>query len=200
MRWGLIPSFVPNALEKASSYKFATSNARAENILERPSYMDCIKHRRRCVVIAQGFYEWKQENGKKMPYYISIPGQDESLMLMAGIFSVNKEQTVIFRDPEDIFEWITPNLCSPTQVGYCDDPTCILVFQTVSYLQHLTDKLKAIELRIYPVTPLMNSTSFSSHQCVEPLDPFKPYFHFENFRNQILHIIESLRIFLKPRR
>lgn len=55
MRWGLIPSFVPNALEQASSYKFATSNARAENILERPSYMDCIKHRRRCVVIAQGY-------------------------------------------------------------------------------------------------------------------------------------------------
>lgn len=55
MLWGLIPSFVSNALEQASSgNKFATANARAENILERPSYMDCIKHRRRCVVVAQG--------------------------------------------------------------------------------------------------------------------------------------------------
>lgn len=56
MRWGLIPSFVPNALEQAkSSSKFATANARVENILERPSYMDCIKQQRRCVVIAQGY-------------------------------------------------------------------------------------------------------------------------------------------------
>nr|CUU98974.1 hypothetical transcript [Hymenolepis microstoma] len=67
---------------------------------------------------------------------------------------------VIFGDPEDIFEWIAPNLCSPTS--------------TVRCLQHLTEKLKGIELRIYPVTPLVNSTSFCSHQCVEPLDPSKP--------------------------
>ncbi|KAM3183782.1 hypothetical protein ACTXT7_009696 [Hymenolepis weldensis] len=190
MRWGLIPSFVPNALEQASSYKFATSNARAENILERPSYMDCIKHRRRCVVIAQGFYEWKQENRKKMPYYISVAGENEPLMFMAGVFSVNEEQTlfsysvitteavnemaklhdrmpVIFRDPEDIFEWIAPNQCSP--------------ISTVRYLQNLREKLKTIELKIYPVTPLMNSTSFDSHLCVEPLDPSKPVV--KNFPN-----------------
>ncbi|VDL59895.1 unnamed protein product [Hymenolepis diminuta] len=201
MRWGLIPSFVPNALEQASSYKFATSNARAENILERPSYMDCIKHRRRCVAIAQGyifryseafvrFYEWRQENRKKMPYYISVAGENEPLMFMAGVFSVNEEQTlfsysvittgavnemakvhdrmpVIFRDPEDIFEWIAPNLCSP--------------ISTVRYLQNLKEKLKTIELKIYPVTPLMNSTSFDSYQCIEPLDPSKPVV--KNFPN-----------------
>lgn len=55
MRWGLIPSFVSSSLGHTSSNKFATTNARAETILERPSYMDCIKHRRRCVVIAEGY-------------------------------------------------------------------------------------------------------------------------------------------------
>ncbi|KAM7542357.1 hypothetical protein Aperf_G00000006733 [Anoplocephala perfoliata] len=177
MRWGLIPSFVSNA----SSNRFATTNARAESILERPSYMDCIKHRRRCVIVAEGFYEWKQHNGKKIPYYISLTG--EPLMLMAGLFSVNKEQTmfsytvitteavnevaklhdrmpVLFKDPEDIFEWINPDLCSPVS--------------TVRYLRSLIDKLKTLELRIYPVTPLMNSTSFDCKQCIEPIDPLKP--------------------------
>lgn len=194
MLWGLIPSFVSNTLQQASSgNKFATTNARAENILERPSYMDCIKHRRRCVILAQGFYEWKKlEGGKKTPFFISLPGESEPLMLLAGFFSVNREKSlfsysiittgavnevanihdrmpVIFRDPEDIFEWINPELCSPVS--------------TVRFLQQLINKLKLLELKIYPVTPLMNSTSFDCPQCIEPLDHSKPCVYARSVRD-----------------
>ncbi|KAL5108055.1 Abasic site processing protein HMCES [Taenia crassiceps] len=147
MLWGLVPSFVSNSLKQASfGNKFATANARAENILQRPSYMDCIKHRRRCVVVAQGFYEWKRlEGGKKAPFFISLPA-----LLLQHLYMI-----VIFKDPEDIFEWINPELCSPVS--------------TVRFLQYLINKLELLKLKIYPVTPLMNSTSFDCPQCIEPL-------------------------------
>ncbi|CDS39525.1 protein of unknown function DUF159 [Echinococcus multilocularis] len=140
MLWGLIPSFVTNALQQASSgNKFATANARAENILERPSYMDCIKHRRRCVILAQGIITTRA---------------------VSEVANIHDRMPVIFRDPEDIFEWINPELCSPVS--------------TVRFLQQLINKLKLLELKIYPVTPLMNSTSYDCPQCIEPLDHSKP--------------------------
>ncbi|VDD82396.1 unnamed protein product [Mesocestoides corti] len=185
MRWGLIASFVPNAVQQASSSsKFATANARAEGILQRPSYRDSFKHGRMCVVVTQGFYEWaRHKTNKKQPYFACLPGESKPLVLMAGVFSVNKEQTlysysiitteavnemasihdrmpVIFSDPEDVFDWL--------------NSTGDSVGATLRLLQNLVSKLKTLQLQIHPVTPLMNSTAFDCHQCVEPLADLKP--------------------------
>src|SRR5690348_16532254 len=61
-RWGLIPSW---AKDPATGYKMI--NARAETVAEKPSYKRSMKGRR-CLVIADGFYEWKKTDGKKQPY------------------------------------------------------------------------------------------------------------------------------------
>ena len=61
-RWGLIPSW---SKDKAIGYKMI--NARAETIDEKPSFKTAFKSRR-CLIPANGFYEWKTlESGKKMP-------------------------------------------------------------------------------------------------------------------------------------
>jgi len=79
MRWGLIPSWV-----KDPETQSLLINSRAETIQEKPSFRSSFKSRR-CLVPADGFYEWtKRENGK-VPYWIHMT--DEGLFAFAGIWS-----------------------------------------------------------------------------------------------------------------
>jgi putative SOS response-associated peptidase YedK len=83
MHWGLIPSWVKST-EKAQELFAYGLNARAETIEEKPMFRDAWKQSA-CVIPASGFFEWKEVNKKKYPHYIQM--KDESVMLMAGIFS-----------------------------------------------------------------------------------------------------------------
>lgn len=76
-RWGLIPSWA-----KDLSIGNRMFNARAETVSEKPSFRNAYK-RRRCLVPANGFYEWRLENGRKQPYCCHI---DQQLFSMAGIW------------------------------------------------------------------------------------------------------------------
>ena len=62
-RWGLIPSW-----SKDASIANNLINARAETVDQKPSFKDAFK-KRRCLIVADGFYEWKREGNKKMPLY-----------------------------------------------------------------------------------------------------------------------------------
>jgi putative SOS response-associated peptidase YedK len=78
VRWGLIPSWVKDPR------KFALLiNARAEGIAEKPSFRAAIR-RRRCLVPADGFYEWRREGKSKRPYFIRARGGEP--MAFAGIW------------------------------------------------------------------------------------------------------------------
>jgi putative SOS response-associated peptidase YedK len=65
LRWGLVPFWA-----KDPSIGNRMINARAETVAEKPSYRAAYRHRR-CLVLADGFYEWHTEDGVKTPYYIS---------------------------------------------------------------------------------------------------------------------------------
>jgi len=66
LRWGLVPFW---AREPAIGNRMI--NARAETVAEKPSYRAAFKHRR-CIVLADGFYEWHREGDVKTPYFISL--------------------------------------------------------------------------------------------------------------------------------
>lgn len=66
MHWGLIPSW-----SKDPSIGSRMINARAETVAEKPSYRSAFK-RRRCLVVADGFYEWKKTEDGKQPYYLRL--------------------------------------------------------------------------------------------------------------------------------
>jgi putative SOS response-associated peptidase YedK len=77
MRWGLIPAWV------ADPRKFALLiNARSETVLEKPAFKNAIK-RRRCLVPADGYYEWQASGGRKQPYFIHR--RDGTLMGLAAL-------------------------------------------------------------------------------------------------------------------
>jgi putative SOS response-associated peptidase YedK len=78
MQWGLVPSW---AKDQKIGYKMI--NARSETILEKPSFRNAFKNRR-CLIIADGFYEWKTLGKTKIPIYIFL--KDKSPFAMAGIY------------------------------------------------------------------------------------------------------------------
>jgi len=66
LRWGLVPSWA-----KDPSIGNRMINARAETVAEKPSFRAAYR-RRRCVVLVDGFYEWRREGDVKTPYFISL--------------------------------------------------------------------------------------------------------------------------------
>jgi len=81
MRWGLLPHWARD--EKLS---FSTFNARSEDFTTKPAFRDAWKRGQRCLVITDGFYEWKKLNAKdKQPYAISMA--DGGQMVMAGLWA-----------------------------------------------------------------------------------------------------------------
>lgn len=65
-KWGFLPSW---AKEPAMAHKMI--NARAETIATKPAFRDAFR-RNRCLVVADGFYEWEKREKKKVPYYVRL--------------------------------------------------------------------------------------------------------------------------------
>lgn len=78
VRWGLIPSWVKDPREFA-----ALINARGETVADKPSFRGAMRHRR-CLVPADGFYEWTGEAGRKQPHLIRR--KDGGPMAFAGLW------------------------------------------------------------------------------------------------------------------
>ena len=78
MRWGLIPCWA-----KDSSFRATTINAVSETAAEKAAFREPLR-RRRCLIPANGFYEWKTVLGQKQPYHIGLA--DEGLFAFAGLW------------------------------------------------------------------------------------------------------------------
>ncbi|RMF97883.1 MAG: SOS response-associated peptidase [Gammaproteobacteria bacterium] len=78
LRWGLVPSW---AQDPAIGNRMI--NARAETVRSKPAFRAAFR-RRRCVILADGFYEWQARNGAKQPWYISAA--DGRPLAMAGLW------------------------------------------------------------------------------------------------------------------
>ncbi len=82
VRWGLVPFW---AKDLKIGYKMI--NARAETVAEKPSFRNAFR-KRRCLVPASGFYEWKGQAGEKQPYYITLK---DGPMTFAGLWGSWKD-------------------------------------------------------------------------------------------------------------
>jgi putative SOS response-associated peptidase YedK len=91
LRWGLIPSWAKDP--KIGSRMI---NARSETLAEKPAFRSAFR-RRRCVIFADGFYEWQaQDSGPKKPMYIQL--HDGQPFALAGLWEVWK--------PADSEDWL----------------------------------------------------------------------------------------------
>jgi putative SOS response-associated peptidase YedK len=86
MRWGLIPTWSQDRNVGAKMI-----NARSETAAVKPAYRDSMA-RRRCILPADGWYEWRREAGAKEPFYVT--NTDSSSLAMAGLWTA-------WRDPDE---------------------------------------------------------------------------------------------------
>ena len=78
VRWGLLPSWV-----KDPKTFTLLINARGESVIDKPAFRAAMK-RRRCLIPADGFYEWKPVAGRKQPYYVRL--KSGAPMALAGLW------------------------------------------------------------------------------------------------------------------
>ncbi|WP_295437670.1 SOS response-associated peptidase [uncultured Thiodictyon sp.] len=78
LRWGLVPAW-----SQGPDHRYTMINARAETLADRPAYRSALRERR-CLIPAEGFYEWQTQPGGKQPYLIRRGG--EQIFAMAGLW------------------------------------------------------------------------------------------------------------------
>ena len=119
MKWGLIPSW-----SKDETIGSKMINARSESLLENPSFQNLI-HQHRCVLITDGYFEWKKGNEGNQPFYISHP--EKKLLPMAGLWTtwessfsgIISSYTVITTNPQKAIAHIhnrMPVILNPSDI------------------------------------------------------------------------------------
>ena len=88
-RWGLIPFWIKDE-KQADEIKRMTLNARADTIFSKPSFREPIM-KKRCIVPSTGYFEWRHEGDKKIPFYINV--KNEPIFSMAGIYDTWLDKT-----------------------------------------------------------------------------------------------------------
>lgn len=173
-RWGLIPSWAKDTKIGASC-----SNARADTIETKPAFRSAYK-KRRCLVVANGFYEWDQIKVEKpkQPYYFTLTG--DRPMTFAGLWEW-------WRSPEDEeIESCTIVTCGPNGLmeRYHDRLPVILPSDLWDVwldpevepgtLKDLLAPCDADELQVWPVSKQVNSTRGKDYhfgpECIEPIE------------------------------
>ncbi|MBX5449571.1 SOS response-associated peptidase [Thermogemmatispora sp.] len=155
LRWGLIPSW---AKEEAIGNRMI--NARAETLAEKPSFKRLLRSRR-CLVVADGFYEWQQINGAKRPMYITL--RDGSPFAFAGLWDqwsasdgrTLRTCTIVTTEPNELLATIHNRMPVILPREACErwlDPT----LQATEALLPLLRPYPAAEMQARPVSRLVN--------------------------------------------
>jgi len=163
LHWGLVPSWA-----KDLSGAGRLINARAETLQEKPSFEKALK-KRRCLIIADGFYEWKE----KQPWYCTPAsgglfgfaglwetwkGGDKLVYHSCTIITTKASETVneihdrmpVILKPEIIKEWLNPAACEYKELDMI--------------LKHGYVK----EIKAYPVSKFVNSPKNNDPRCIRP--------------------------------
>jgi len=84
LTWGLIPHWVKDE-KSALEIRFKTLNSRAETLLAKPSFREPAR-KQRCLILTDGFFDWRLYKGKKYPYYVKL--KNDEAFAMAGIWDL----------------------------------------------------------------------------------------------------------------
>jgi putative SOS response-associated peptidase YedK len=141
LRWGLVPSW---AQDEKIGYKMI--NARAKTLQEKPAFRRLFE-RKRCMIPADGFYEWKQKDRGKQPMRIAM--RDGELFSFAGLFDTWIVPVILRQEDEDI--WLDRDLFYP------------------DLLQPLLAPYDPGEMRANPVPVLIGNPKNDVPECIKEL-------------------------------
>ena len=165
LRWGLIPSWA-----KDPAIGSRLINARSETVTEKPSFRAAFRQRR-CLVLADGFYEWQRQERKKQPFYFRL--QDGQPFAFAGLWERWKAPddgeavescTILTTEANELLRPIhdrMPVILDPKDYELWLDPV-----QKPEPLQQLLRPYRSEAMTTYPVSTQVNNPSNNSPECI----------------------------------
>ncbi len=175
VRWGLVPFWAKDV--KIGSRMI---NARSETLAEKPAFRRAFA-KRRCLLPADGYYEWQSQPGAaKQPIYISRA--DGHSLAFAGLYELWRDPTVD-RNDEDAWLWTATVITTsaPDELGMIHDRMPMIIDpggwadwldpanNDVADLRALLSPAAASGLTTYPVSTEVNSVRNNGQQLIEPI-------------------------------
>lgn len=168
LHWGLIPSWSKDAEIGARMI-----NARGETVAEKPSFRAAFRARR-CLILADGFFEWRRNGDRKQPYYIAM--RDRRPFAFAGLWerwapaggAPVESCTIVTTTPNEVLAPIhdrMPVILPPALHAAWLDPA----LKENERLQPMLQPLDASLMIAYPVSPRVNSPRNDDRDCIAPL-------------------------------
>jgi putative SOS response-associated peptidase YedK len=171
LRWGLVPFWAKDLKIGAKMI-----NARGETVAEKPAFRAAFK-KRRCLVVADGFYEWKKEADGKQPFYITRA--DDQPFCMAGLWESWTDKsdaqskpvetcTVITTDANELMLQLhdrMPVILEPDEYDFWLDPE----FSDRQPLEAALDPFPNEEMKFVPVSKVVNKATNEVPECIVPL-------------------------------
>ncbi len=173
LRWGLVPAWA-----KDPAVGFKMINARAETLAERPAYRTPFE-RFRCLIPADGFYEWQARRGQaKLPFHVTR--DDGQLFAFAGLWSVwhrgepdeLRSCTIVTTAANavmaNVHDRMPVILDSETESAWIDAAT------PAATLQELLRSLPPGQTHLRPVSPAVNDVRNDGPECLDDSPPPEP--------------------------
>ncbi len=170
LHWGLIPSW---AKDRKLGAKLI--NARAETVAEKPAFRSAFRQRR-CLVLADGFYEWQQQENKKQkqPFYFRLSNKQP--FAFAGLWEHWEDSsgeaiescTILTTEPNDLMKPVhnrMPVILNPKDYELWLDPKV----KKSELLQPLLHPYPFEEMMAYPVSTAVNKPSNDIAECINSL-------------------------------
>jgi len=168
MRWGLIPFWAKDA-----SIGYKMINARAETLATKPAFRDALRQRR-CLIPADGFYEWKKVGKVKTPLCFTMA--DDSIFAFAGLWETWKNPagqlvetcSIITTTPNSLLQDVhdrMPVILPDDAYDLWLDPG----FQKTNAVCDLLKPFDAKLMRRYEVSSRVNLVKNNDAACVEPV-------------------------------
>jgi putative SOS response-associated peptidase YedK len=169
MRWGLIPHWAKDASSAAS-----TINARSETAATKPAFRDPIKFRR-CLIPADGFYEWARKGASKQPFCFEV--NDAELFAFAGLWDGWKNPdgqwiktcSILTTTPNAVTSAVhdrMPVIVHPDGYHLWLDPG----LTDARVVSELLKPYDARRMRAYPVSTRINHVANDDVECSQPVE------------------------------
>ena len=169
LRWGLVPSWAKDA-----EHRQPVDQRPGETAAEKPAFRAAMR-RRRCLVVADGFYEWRRAGRSKQPYFIRL--HDDRPFGFAGLWEawegpaigVLETCTVLTTAANDLVRPMhdrMPVILAPEGYASWLDPAV----EDPRQLTPLLVPYPSEAMEAYPVSPLVNKPAHDSPRCIEPAE------------------------------
>ncbi len=168
MQWGLVS-------HRTKDLKTAHPiiNARAETLAEKPSFASLLKTKR-CLIPASGFFEWKHEGTKKIPFYMSV--NDQPLFAFAGLYdewhdptgTLLATYTIITTEPNPLMATVHNRM--PVILAQEHEERWLTgESQDSGQLKAMLAPYPAEKMALHPVSPLVNVPSADDERVIRPV-------------------------------